>query len=411
MSGQTDAYDAQFPNDGLPASGLTLPQAAAYLATTAPDSPTRRSLGRAVGRALVDLADSGADAVLRFVLTPDPGEHDVIWTVRCFEAGGIVPALVRDFPDCAEAVTHLGECEDDGHLFAELIASSPLGLRWTALTRTGRAVSFELPDPTTLKDPNGRHPEALAQAFTRWNERLASWQVGADGSTGRENPTGTDGVTSAATAPPTTATAEAPELSDEARPGPADPGDPATAEKLEALEREMRAMRLESATLHTALHLMAERFATVVIGIESMQGITESMSEAIEGLRAEVRELRGAAVAVDPTAPRALASPRDPAAPELAIPVRELSAAVSLEPTAVAGLQVGAALHEALRSLLAGLHDDINLDVDRLEAHLSAEVAAVEVRLSRRIEHLAAGLRPVEIQADAAPLPTRVPVS
>jgi hypothetical protein len=140
-------------------------------------------------RALIDLADCGDDLALRRLLRPDPASESASWTVACYRIGDLAPHSLRDFTDPIEAVTTLAECDDAGHLAAELVASSAEGLCWVALVRTGDQVRFQLLGEHSVLERPGRHAlsgderEALATATAHWASSIASWytQQGSNG--------------------------------------------------------------------------------------------------------------------------------------------------------------------------------------------------------------------------------------
>jgi hypothetical protein len=101
-----------------------------------------------------------------------------VWTVACYQIGGLIPSAVRDFVDPAEAVAVLVACPEEDHVAAELVASTPDGLRWTALSRTNDLVIFNLPDAVTATDASHEHPTELSRALSLWRSRLAAWANG-----------------------------------------------------------------------------------------------------------------------------------------------------------------------------------------------------------------------------------------
>jgi len=172
-----------FPSapDPAPAERKAWPQRAAFaraavdLAAAETDSDEARAAAAAAAGALVELSDAGDDGALRTLLRPDPrGDQQVSWTVACYQIGDLTPAELRDFPDPGEAVAALVRCPDASHLAGELIASDDLGLRWTALVRTGGRVAFQHLDVTTAGavGDTGR----LHTAVAGWQRRLRSWE-------------------------------------------------------------------------------------------------------------------------------------------------------------------------------------------------------------------------------------------
>src|SRR4029078_10589509 len=110
-----------------------------------PDSEGHRAAAADAGAALVGLALAEADDELRDLLTPDPNDHNVVWTVACYQIGDLTPSALRDFPDPVEAVAVVAACPDETHVAAELVASTAGGLRWTAVLRTNDHLSVQLP--------------------------------------------------------------------------------------------------------------------------------------------------------------------------------------------------------------------------------------------------------------------------
>lgn len=135
------------------------------------------------GRALIDMAEAGDVDGLRRALRPDPGCVATSWTVACYRIGDLVPHSLRDFTDPVRAVTTLAGCGDADHLAAELVASTPEGLCWVALVRTGDCVRFQLLGQHSILGRPGRRglsqgeEVAAATAMARWAALLAFWYV------------------------------------------------------------------------------------------------------------------------------------------------------------------------------------------------------------------------------------------
>jgi hypothetical protein len=142
------------------------------------DSEAHRAAAADAGAALVGLALAEAEDELRDLLTPDPIDHNVVWTVACYQIGDLTPSALRDFPDAVEAVAMVAACPDEMHVAAELVASTDGGLRWTAVLRTNDHLAVQLPTPDTASDGSREHPGDLAAALRRWRERLTGWAEG-----------------------------------------------------------------------------------------------------------------------------------------------------------------------------------------------------------------------------------------
>ncbi|HET9690101.1 MAG TPA: hypothetical protein VFP61_03040 [Acidimicrobiales bacterium] len=142
--------------------------AAAIAAAVGPESDEGRKAAGDAGAHLLALAASGDARSLGEVLRPDPERPADTFTIACYQIGDLSPSALRDFVDPVEALSLLGRCADPSHVAAELVVSNDDGLRWTAATRTGEQVRFQLP-PTGSADPG--HPAASA----RWDDRLVSW--------------------------------------------------------------------------------------------------------------------------------------------------------------------------------------------------------------------------------------------
>jgi hypothetical protein len=139
------------------------------------DSEAHRVAAADAGAALVALALAEAEDELRRLLTPDPADHNVVWTVACYQIGDLTPSALRDFSDPVEAVATVAACPDETHVAAELVASTAGGLRWTAVSRTNDHLAVQLPTPETASDGSREHPGDLAEALRRWRERLGAW--------------------------------------------------------------------------------------------------------------------------------------------------------------------------------------------------------------------------------------------
>jgi len=167
-------------------AGRLFRSAAVCLGDEPSDSDTHRAAAADAGAALVGLALAEAEDELRDLLTPDPTDHNVVWTVACYQIGDLTPSALRDFPDPVEAVAMVAACPDDSHVAAELVASTAGGLRWTAVLRTNDHLAVQLPTPDTASDGSREHPGDLAAALRRWRDRLTVWREnGGDGADDR----------------------------------------------------------------------------------------------------------------------------------------------------------------------------------------------------------------------------------
>lgn len=151
--------------------------AAVRLSEEQPDTDAHRTAATEAASLLVGLAMANAAEDLGRLLTPDPAETNIIWTVACYQIGDLTPSAIRDFPDPIEAVATLAACAEEAHVAAELVASTPQGLRWTAMLRTNELLSFQLPSPETASDASRERPGDLAAALRRWRERLTDWSA------------------------------------------------------------------------------------------------------------------------------------------------------------------------------------------------------------------------------------------
>lgn len=159
-------------------AGRAFRRTAAALAGAPADSAERRTISANAAIALVHLALADDAAELASLLSPDPASTEVVWTVACYQIGGLIPSALRDFLDPAEAVAVLVACPDEDHVAAELVASTPVGLRWTAMARTNDLVVFNLPDAVTATDASHEHPTELSRALAAWRARLDAWSKG-----------------------------------------------------------------------------------------------------------------------------------------------------------------------------------------------------------------------------------------
>jgi hypothetical protein len=164
--------------------------AAVRLSDEPHDTEAFRAASAEAANHLVGLALAEAGDDLRRLLTPDPAEVNVIWTVACYQIGDLTPSAIRDFPDPVDAVATVAACPDEAHVAAELVASTAHGLRWTAMLRTNDLLSFQLPSSDTASDASRERPGDLSAALKRWRERLVDWSA----HSGHERDTGTDTV-------------------------------------------------------------------------------------------------------------------------------------------------------------------------------------------------------------------------
>lgn len=178
MDVRADAHEAGSVPD--PVTGRSFWAAAAALATTAAGS-ARRALAAEAGEALVALAATGPAAAveLRDLLSPDPSNANVTWSVACYQVGDLTPSALADFAEPLEAMATLVGCDQSHHVAAELVASTSSGLRWTALVRTNQRVAFQIPDAETAVDSSHAHAGELADALQRWWARMAQGSKGA----------------------------------------------------------------------------------------------------------------------------------------------------------------------------------------------------------------------------------------
>jgi hypothetical protein len=158
---------------------------------TALDDDERERAALEAGSAIGDLAAEGRADDLRSVLTPEPSNANVTWTVSCYQVGDLAPSGMHDFADPVVALDCLVACPDASHIAGELIASTRNGLCWTALTRTNEQLRFQLPGPSTLHDTGDGH--AGAAALRAWDEQLSRW-LGGDAELGADTDEARDGV-------------------------------------------------------------------------------------------------------------------------------------------------------------------------------------------------------------------------
>jgi hypothetical protein len=150
-------------------------RAAAALATDPPESDSARRHTAEAAAALMRWAATGGQGLAE-VLRPDPADRGpVTWTVACYQIGDLSPTALRDFGDVVEAVPALASCPDAAHVAAELMASTARGLRWTAMTRTGEVVRFQLLSSDTGSAAAAPDDEGIEAAQRRWQDQLARW--------------------------------------------------------------------------------------------------------------------------------------------------------------------------------------------------------------------------------------------
>jgi hypothetical protein len=151
--------------------------AAVKLAGQQRESDARKVLVREAADALVSLAIAGEDRILRNLLRPDPPRGDVAWTVACYQIGDLAPSALEDFSNPINAIRTLVACSEPSHVAAELVGSTTAGVRWTAMTRTGELVRFQLPDANSASDASQEHPGELDAALEHWAEQLVRWSA------------------------------------------------------------------------------------------------------------------------------------------------------------------------------------------------------------------------------------------
>ena len=150
--------------------------AGAIALATALDDEERERAALDAGTAIGDLAAEGRADDLRSVLTPEPSNANVTWTVCCYQVGDLAPSGMHDFADPVGALDCLVDCPDASHIAGELIASTRSGLCWTALTRTNERLRLQLPGPGTLHDTTDG--QAGATALRSWDDQLCRWLGG-----------------------------------------------------------------------------------------------------------------------------------------------------------------------------------------------------------------------------------------
>jgi len=136
---------------------------------------------------LLRLSETASAFELRGLLTPDPADTDVSWTVSCFQVGDLTPIAVDEFADPFDALAAVADCSINERAAAELTACTAQGLRWTAISRTHDRVLFQLP---TLDIVSDESPEPLddtvVEALRRWQRRVANWTAHRDAGRGSD---------------------------------------------------------------------------------------------------------------------------------------------------------------------------------------------------------------------------------
>jgi hypothetical protein len=150
-------------------------QAAVRLATNDRRSDAGRAAAQEVAHALVAMALSGDSDSLAAFLSPRPQGEGNTWTVACYQYGDLTPSALRDYGDPIDAMGALVACEEVGHVAAELLASTPDGIRWAALYRSGDALAFQLPSRETSAAADPDRPELLSAVLRAWQEQLGHW--------------------------------------------------------------------------------------------------------------------------------------------------------------------------------------------------------------------------------------------
>lgn len=159
--------------DSAPAAAFR--QCAVRLAREPPQTDEATEAARDAAKALLALAAGKDEAALRQFLRPDPHEMEATWTVACYQIGDLTPCALLDFASPVAAVANLAHCGEASHVAAELVASTPAGARWTALTRTGRSVRFQLPDRRSASDTTGEVLGERSLAAEHWRAQLTQW--------------------------------------------------------------------------------------------------------------------------------------------------------------------------------------------------------------------------------------------
>ncbi|MDP9074556.1 MAG: hypothetical protein M3N98_10350, partial [Actinomycetota bacterium] len=124
------------------------------------------------------LARADDETVLRELLRPDPLVGGVTWSVACYQIGDLTPNALKDFSNPVSAVSTLASCPNRSHVAAELVASTAAGMRWTAMTRTGTLLGFQMPDLTSASHASREHPGELTTAVQHWGDQIARWASG-----------------------------------------------------------------------------------------------------------------------------------------------------------------------------------------------------------------------------------------
>lgn len=149
--------------------------AAVKLGSTSRESDLGREASREAGDALAVLARADDEQLLREFLRPDPLVGGVTWSVACYQIGDLTPNALKDFSNPVSAINTLASCPNKSHVAAELVASTPAGMRWTAMTRTGSLVGFQLPDMGSASHASREHPGELTTAIQHWTDQLGRW--------------------------------------------------------------------------------------------------------------------------------------------------------------------------------------------------------------------------------------------
>jgi hypothetical protein len=246
-----------------PRAGRLFRLAAVRLSTEPADSEGQRAAATEAAAALVGLTLAEAEDELRELLTPDPADHNVVWTVACYQIGDLTPSALRDFPDPVEAMATVAACPDETHVAAELVASTSGGLRWTAVLRTNDHLAVQLPTPETSADGSRERPGDLAAALRRWRERLAAWSENGGDATDDERALRPQ-VIEASEAPPSSGStsgrspmvlnSSAPSLNDD---------------RFSALERRMAGIEVAVNTLSTTINVSTNATMSREIGMGS----------------------------------------------------------------------------------------------------------------------------------------------
>ena len=167
------AYRIGIPLD--PAAATAFRLAAVQLAQEVGSGEQSKLLSCKAAAALVAMAVHGDTGRVCSYLNPDPTRASVTWTVACYQIGDLTPSALKDFSDPCDAIAVLAACPESNHVAAELVASTPEGLRWTAMLRMNDDIAFQLPDPTTASGDTTSNSGELAAALVAWRRRLAVW--------------------------------------------------------------------------------------------------------------------------------------------------------------------------------------------------------------------------------------------